>query len=465
MRVRLPSSLSGRLVVVAATSTSVAVVLACVIMGVMLHRFVVGQINQRLDTQAFAIAESLRAGGNGTMDVQTSLLQYDAPPFDRPRSGWTWRVDGPSGRVASSDQAGKDLPLDLRPLEGPTPPPPPEELSEAPDMPPSDAPGAHRPNESLHVKTFGVRIGDESLTITVTAPKRAIYDPLRDVLVPLLLSMLGLGLVLVASTFLQVRVGLRPLEHLRRSLREVRMGAIARIPPDQPREVAPVAEELNSLIDDNIEGLARARRHVANLAHGLKTPLAELAMTIQEPGRDPDGSAAALVEAMDQRVRHHLARARVAAVAGSVRAATPVRQHVTDLVDVLARIHADRPLSFEIDVSESAVVGAEAQDLDEMLGNLLDNACKWARSVVRVGAKQSGSSIAIVIDDDGNGIEPSEMPEALRPGRRLDEMMPGHGFGLPITRELAELYGGALTIGRSTLGGLSVTLKLPAPSG
>jgi signal transduction histidine kinase len=138
---------------------------------------------------------------------------------------------------------------------------------------------------------------------------------------------------------------------------------------------------------------------------------------------------------------------------------------VSDLVDVLSRIHAERRLSFEIAVSASAIVGAEAQDLDEMLGNLLDNACKWARAAVRVTADRQGPSVAIIIEDDGEGIDPAEMPEALRPGRRLDEMTPGHGFGLPITRELAELYGGALSIGRSGLGGLSVTLKLPAPSG
>lgn len=465
MRLRLPSSLSGRLLAVAGVSTLGAIALVSLVMGILLSRFVVGQIDQRLDAQAFAIAAALRASDGTPTGAGAMLPRFDAPPFDRPRSGWTWRVEGPRGPIADSSRTDRESVSDFRPLDGPAPPPPP--LDDVDDDANARPHGPDRADRlpSLHVRSFSVTIAGGELTIVVTAPMRAIYDPLRDALLPLLASMLFLGLVLLLATVVQVRTGLAPLERLRRSLEDVRSGRRAHVPSAQPREVAPLAAELNRLIDDGAESLTRARRHVANLAHGLKTPLAELAMTLRTPGRDPGGEASALVEAMDQRIRHHLARARVAAIGGAARAATPVGAHVGDLVDVLQRIHAERRLAIETAIPPSAVAAVEPQDLDEMLGNLLDNACKWASASVSVRCEAAGPLIVILVEDDGPGLEPDEMPEALRPGRRLDELTPGHGFGLPITRELAELYGGALTVGRSKLGGLSASLALPGTLG
>ncbi|WP_083507580.1 sensor histidine kinase [Aureimonas frigidaquae] len=447
---RMPSSLAGRLSVMSAVSIGCAVLVAALIVLATLQRFTTGQIDQRLEAQAFAIAAVLRSD----LSEPGRLGGFIAPPFDRPRSGWTWRVDGPSGPIASStDQRPRGLD-DPRPLDGPSPPRPPRDEAEPRNGPPPS-------DRALHTRQFAVTVDGRNLTITVTAPARAITDPLWDVASVLLPVLLGLGLVLVLATFGVVRLGLKPLGQLTLALSDVRAGRASSVPQDQPKELTPLAQELNRLLNENAQNLVRARQHVANLAHGLKTPLADLALTLRGAPAGSGTDALALVERMDRRIRHHLARARAAALDGPAAVATPVAPHVEGVLDVLGRIHADRGLSFSRDVPASMLVAVEAQDLDEMLGNLLDNACRYATGRVSICAGREGADILIRVEDDGPGLAPGEIPQALAPGGRLDEMTPGHGFGLPITRELAELYGGGLTIEAAGLSGLAVSLRLP----
>jgi signal transduction histidine kinase len=270
-----------------------------------------------------------------------------------------------------------------------------------------------------------------------------------------------LGLALLLAIFLQVRLGLRPLRRLRADLADVAAGRIKRVPAEQPEEIQPVVSEMNSLLDQNAEGLARARRHVANLAHGLKTPSTTLSLALAEPGRDQDGSLRKLATLMDRRIRHHLGRAKAAAQDGPARARTQVLRHAVDFGEAFSKIYAGKGVKFDLDVPAELTVACEAQDLDEMLGNLLDNAFKWSRGNVKVSAREAGTDAIIAIQDDGTGLSDGELPEALLPGRRLDESVPGYGVGLPITRELAELYGGSLSLSRAALGGLKAELRLP----
>jgi signal transduction histidine kinase len=233
------------------------------------------------------------------------------------------------------------------------------------------------------------------------------------------------------------------------------------LPDNQPSEIAPVVGEMNKLIIENAEGLERARRNVANLAHGLKTPLANLGVALQS-GSDQNEELLALVTLMDRRIRHHLSRARVAALGGPARAATLIAPRTNDLISAMSKIYADRRIAAQIELPADAAVGCDAQDVDEMLGNLIDNAFKWANSLVRVSMRREQDKIMLIIEDDGAGLAGEATSDVLRAGRRLDESAPGYGFGLPITRELAELYGGSLTLGTSELGGLTVRLTLPA---
>jgi signal transduction histidine kinase len=257
------------------------------------------------------------------------------------------------------------------------------------------------------------------------------------------ISLALLGLALVLAIVLQIRLGLRPLERLRQALADVRTGRSERVPSRQPQEIRPVVDELNALLDQNATNLERARRHVANLAHGLKTPLATLAIaTSTESPRDP---------VRLQRL-----------VAQTARAQTQIAPRLQDLGDVLVKIHSDRSIAFSTDLPSDLSAACEPQDFDEMAGNLLDNAFIWARTSVRADASREGAMVHILVDDDGPGLALSQREQALRPGERLDEAAPGFGFGLSIVSELAELYGGSITLGEAPLGGLRALLALPA---
>jgi signal transduction histidine kinase len=304
-----------------------------------------------------------------------------------------------------------------------------------------------------------VTISGVAATIVVSAPRQAVIAPLREAMITLAISLVILALALIAAMLLQVRLGLRPLEKLRRSVADVRAGRDERVPEDQPAEIKPLVFELNALLTQNSENLERARRHVANLAHGLKTPLATLAISLPKDRDEAHG----LIDVMERRIRHHLGRARAAALSGPVRAQTVVAPRLADLRVVLAKVHAEKSIALSVDISDDLAVACEQQDFDEMAGNILENAYKWARSEVAIHAqRRDGHRVALVIDDDGPGLTLEQTQEAVRPGARLDESAPGFGFGLPITRELAELYGGSLELGKSQLGGLRVTLLLPS---
>lgn len=244
-------------------------------------------------------------------------------------------------------------------------------------------------------------------------------------------------------------------------LAEVRAGGCERLPLDQPTEVLPLVREINGLLDQNAANLAHARGHVANLAHGLKTPLATLAIAFGETGASRDARLAVLVEDMDRRIRHHLRRARAAATGGTARERVDLAGVVADLVMVMGRINAATGITFDIDVPAGLAVGCDRQDVEEMLGNLLENACRFCAGRVRVEAFRGDSSIVVLVEDDGPGLAREDREAVLQRGRRLDESGPGHGFGLPIAQELAELYGGKITLEASRLGGLEVRLTLP----
>ena len=317
----------------------------------------------------------------------------------------------------------------------------------------------------VHARLLTVATPAGPVTIEAAAPRDLADRPIRAAMVPLLLSLLLLGGALTAAALVQLRLGLRPLRDLRDALIRVRAGAAARVPVAQPVELAPLAGEINALLDENEAGLARARGHAANLAHGLKTPLSALAVLLEEPGRDPDGALRALVDRADARIRHHLARARAAAIDGPSRRATALAPLVDDLVTVLACVHADRAVTAAVDVPSGLAVAVDGEDVSEMLGNLLDNAWRHARAAVRVSAHVEGPTVAIVITDDGPGLPAEAIAAAMQPGRRLDERGDGHGFGLPIARELAELSGGSVDLGDAPGSGLVATLSLPRAFG
>ncbi len=453
------ASLSRRLLTAACAFIALALVISTVLIGFVLHRFVQGQIDQRLDTQIVFLSSLLRADGNGRISLAGSA---DGPPFERPRRGWYWQVTGPRNVLRSASLDGENLDGAMSAARDERAPPPPKKDRDPREERPRPADGVGPDDEHLHYRIKPVKVGAYDVTIVTSAPRAAVLGPLREAMTTLGISLAVLGLALILAIMLQVRLGLRPLERLRRAVADVRSGHLARVPSKQPQEIQPLAEELNALLDQNASSLERARRHVANLAHGLKTPLATLAIAASADRVGHPATLQPLVAQMERRIRHHLGRARAAALNGPARAQTAIAPRLQDLGDVLDKINSEKTIAFTMTVPADLLVACEQQDFDEMAGNLLDNAFKWARGKVSIHAARHDALIALTIEDDGGGLTVDERAQVLRPGERLDESAPGFGFGLSITRELAELYGGDVALGASPLGGLCVTLRLPA---
>lgn len=279
-------------------------------------------------------------------------------------------------------------------------------------------------------------------------------------LLGLALGALFLGLVL--AVLIQVRFGLEPLRGVSRGLASIRAGRARRLDGTFPSEIRPLVVELNALLEHSEALIARARTHVGNLAHGLKTPIAVLH---NEAERAPGPLADVVrrqVAQMRRQVDHHLARARAITSGSVLGARSEVGPAVGDLRRTLLRIYAAKQLALEVTCPEGLVFAGARQDLEEMLGNLLDNACKWAERRVRVTCEQVGSRLRLAFEDDGPGLPPDREAEVIERGRRLDETKPGSGLGLAIVAEMVELYGGTLRLEPSPLGGLAVRLDLPA---
>jgi signal transduction histidine kinase len=278
--------------------------------------------------------------------------------------------------------------------------------------------------------------------------------------------LLALALVLLAAGFAQVRGGLLPLDQLRTRLSEVRDGQKLRIEGGYPAEVQPLIHDLNSLLEQRENAVRRALAKAGDLAHGLKTPLAVLAQEAERAEAEGQHEAAAAIheqiERMRRQIDYHLAHARAANSSGAPGAHCRVLVSAEGLARTLLRIYAARQLAIEVKVSPEHSIRGRREDLDEMLGNLMDNACKWAASAVSVQSSREDGGIVICVDDDGPGIAPEMRDAVLQRGVRADETASGSGLGLAIVHDLAEVYGGTVALEESPMGGLRARLRLPA---
>jgi signal transduction histidine kinase len=326
-------------------------------------------------------------------------------------------------------------------------------------------------DQRLRLVERNVDLGDEGHYLVAIAGDAAeISEETRSFDQALIITFSILTAVLLLTTTFQVRFGLAPLKRITDGLAAIRSGSAERLTGKFPEEIAPLARETNALIETNREIVERARTHVGNLAHALKTPLSVMVNEATAHGTEPFGQKILeQADIMRDQVARHLERARLAAgltVVGSVTQAAPV---VTALARTMEKIHRDKNLTIDVHADETAQFQGERPDLEEMVGNLVDNACKWATSRVsievvreRPDAASERQVVRVIVDDDGRGLSPSEREQVAKRGRRLDETKPGSGLGLSIVLELAGLYGGGLTLGTAPLGGLRAELVLPA---
>ncbi|MGB9172859.1 MAG: sensor histidine kinase, partial [Bradyrhizobium sp.] len=311
---------------------------------------------------------------------------------------------------------------------------------------------------------------DGKFLVDVAGDATEIFDETRNFDYYLGGTFIALSIVLVLTTIFQVRFGLAPLKRISDSIADIRSGRAERLEGEFPVEIAPLARETNALIDANREIVERARTHVGNLAHAIKTPLSVIVN--EATAHSSDLFAAKVLEQADvmrDQVAHHLERARIAARLTIVGTITEVGPVVEALRRTMEKIHRDRDIAIEVSAGSKTRFRGERQDLEEMAGNLVDNACKWttSRVSIEVHAEQPAASgatpmLRIIVDDDGRGLSEKERAQVSRRGQRLDESKPGSGLGLSIVVDLAALYGGSLTLGRAPIGGLRAELVLPA---
>ena len=283
----------------------------------------------------------------------------------------------------------------------------------------------------------------------------------------LFLSVLFVGLLLAVVA--QAFFGFTPLRRLQRAITALRQGTVSRLEGDYPSEFAPLVTEFNAVLQANEKIIDRARAQAGDLAHAIKTPITVINNATDRALRADIGQAE-FVELIQQQLQSlqstvdwRLRRARLAAQLGGVSArSTPVAPVLRQLLEVMQKLYADRGVLFEADIPDTTInFDGESQDLMEILGNLLDNAGKWAKHRVQVRVTKDARHVVISVDDDGEGLEPDQMDLAIRRGIRLDEQVHGSGLGLAIVRDMVDLYEGSIELSDSLLGGLSVQVKFP----
>jgi signal transduction histidine kinase len=414
--------------------------------------------DQRLLVYASNLASDLVAPG----PPDRELGPIGDPRFELPLSGWYWQVgrpDAPPREVrASKSLFGGSLPALVAVEGGQGPLDIRRGYGTAPDGRP------------LRMVERDIDLGEDGrFLIRVAGAADEIDRDMRRFTYALVVTFALLGLALGFTTLLQIRFGLQPLKNLRAGLSAIRSGEAERIPGAYPRDIAPLAQDLNLLLDTNREILERARTQVGNLAHALKTPLSVI---VNEVENAPDDVAAKVREqaaVMRDQVNYHLDRARAAALAGTLGSISEVEPVIAGLTRTFAKIYRDKDLAITVSIPGGTRFRGERQDLEEMAGNLIDNACKWADRQVKVSAEvhreDDRSWILILVDDDGPGSPEESRAQMLKRGRRLDETKPGSGLGLSIVGDVAALYRGSLTLGQAPLGGLRARLELPGDSG
>ncbi len=291
------------------------------------------------------------------------------------------------------------------------------------------------------------------------SPNDASATQFRNLLLGTMIALFG---GVFAAMLLGIRYSLNPLARLQADIVRVREGETQKLGGDYPAEVRPLTEELNKLIEHNRDVVERARTHVGNLAHALKTPLAVLKNEASGPTQ-LDDVVRRQADAMQTNVEHYLKRARMAARAETIGARTEVRAVIEGLARLLNRLFDAKGIEVTVAGSGTAIFRGEKQDFEEMIGNLMENACKWAATEVVVTVTDTPQVLTIDVEDDGNGLSEEERAAAMKRGVRLDETTPGTGLGLSIVKELAELHKGELELGVAASGGLRARLRFPRP--
>ncbi len=442
----MSNSLTRRLVI----TSFIGIVSALLVAAILLVFLFRGYIEKRFEGALEGQLEELVAAGDVSADGKFLMNWRPTDPrFNRPYSGWYWEIRYSNNTVSRSGSLWKDhLPVQE------------QEEGAHPHLQSLTGPE----NEPLHalVQKISYPQSRVPLLFIVAGPVSDIKQDVRAFSIQVGITLFVLGLGLLLAVWVQVRFGLRPLQALKQALADIRQGKAERLPQNFPREVQPLINELNALLDHNSSLLNRARTHAANLAHALKNPLTVIRNECRNLEDDKCLIIRRQTDAMESSMDRYLSRARVAGMAGVLGVRADARAVMKDLVYSMKQLYMERNIEIYQSIHTDCWFRGEAEDLEEMLGNLIDNACKWAKSRVDITASCAENRLLLIVEDDGEGIPESSRHVATQRGRRLDEETPGSGLGLDIVQDIAELYRGSLTLEHSKRGGLRACLVLPA---
>ncbi len=441
-----PNSLTLRLVLGAGLWTFFALIAGGVVLSILFR----ASVERSFDARLAVLLDSLIVVAD--FDELTGVYiaaPLAEPRFEQPYAGWYWQITPHNGQPLLSRSLW-DHELNPR-LDDP-----------APSLRHHYSTGPDDQRIRVIERDITFPEADGSIRFSVAAITTETAEEVSNFVWALVWSLGALGIGLVSAVIVQVKYGLLPLRHLQRALGDVRAGYEDRLAGEYPAEISPLVGELNALIEHNQEVVDRARTHVGNLAHALKTPMSVLANDCVDQDGPLAGSVGRQLDIMRRHVDHYLTRARTAATGRVLGSRTLVKPVLQSLAATVGKIYAERNLRVRLEGGDRFNFRGERQDLEEMLGNLMDNACKWANGQVRVRASKTEDQIVFDVEDDGPGIPDDQLDEVFARGKRHDEGVPGSGLGLNIVRDIAALYGGDVTLARSDLGGLKAVLTVPA---
>ncbi len=452
MRAVTRNSLRLRLLLTAALAIAVALIVAGFGLVALFDRHVERRIDAELETYLRQLAGGVSFDANGAVRVARPVAD---PRFNEPFSGLYWQIeDTARGEVHGSRSLwDARLPLPVDPLPSGTV-----------HRHQIEGPGASTLLVRERQVSYPTAEGARSLRLVIALDRRDLLDAREAFAGDVVPGLAVLALVLLTAVWLQVGIGLKPLDAVRRGVHAVRSGEQRRLTQRYPEEVMPLVAEVNDLLAAQDDAVARARARAADLAHGLKTPLTVLtadAARLREIGETAIAAELELAgrsDAPTPRSRTQPSPDRRADTRGAE--ATPVRDIAEGVVATLKRTPGGERLTWTIAIAEDLTVAADADDLTEVLGNLLENAAKWARRAVRVAAA-AGTDVRLTVEDDGPGVPDNKLPLLGQRGVRLDEGVQGTGYGLAIVGDIVSACGGQLTLGNLPSGGFRAAITLP----
>ncbi len=451
MSILLPRSLRARLVIGAFIWITIGVSAAGVFISALFRQHATALVDAEMIGHLEELASLIDLSPDGRPELYRTLSD---PRFSQVGSGYSWLVSRDGVQlIKSTSVSTADLPI---PTDGLA-------TDETLRLVMQNGPQTLIVYESL----FSPDATSKPLRLQVNVDSSIVDAVVRTFNISLFVSLVLLAIALTAAAVLQVVFGLQPMTRLGRGLRAIRSGKATHLPRSLPLEVQPVVDDLNSLIDINAQMVVRARAQAGNLAHALKTPLAVLTDEAQRLESHGQGESAQVIlqqcQRMQRQIDYQIARTRAAASRSVPGVNALVLPAVNNIVSAMKRLHSEKDPRIDVDVDPGCVVLCDPMDLSEMLANLIDNACKWCTKRVFIGAKVDDKSkqAVIAIEDDGAGLPFEAREMVFQIGQRLDERVPGSGLGLPIVRDLAQLYGGEIRLKDSTLGGLRAALSLP----